>query len=60
MRENKTVIVVAHRLSTIVDSDMIYVLEHGRIIGSGSHNELLERVPLYRKLAKEQFLDKVI
>ncbi|WP_028543314.1 lasso peptide biosynthesis B2 protein [Paenibacillus taiwanensis] len=60
MRESKTVIVVAHRLSTIVESDIIYVLEHGRIVGSGSHNELLNKVPLYRELAREQFLDKAI
>lgn len=60
MRESKTVIVVAHRLSTIVDSDIIYVLEHGRIVGSGNHNELLDKVPLYRELAKEQFLVKAI
>mgnify|MGYP001203889070 FL=1 len=60
LRESKTVIVVAHRLSTIVDSDIIYVLEHGRIVGAGMHNELLEKVPLYRELAKEQFLDKAI
>ncbi|WCF07246.1 lasso peptide biosynthesis B2 protein [Paenibacillus thiaminolyticus] len=60
MRESKTVIVVAHRLSTIVDSDIIYVLEHGRIVGSGNHNELLDTVPLYRELAKEQFLVKAI
>lgn len=60
LRESKTVIVVAHRLSTIVDSDIIYVLEHGRIVGSGNHNELLDKVPLYRELAKEQFLDKAI
>ena len=60
LRESKTVIVIAHRLSTIVDSDIIYVLEHGRIVGSGNHNELLNKVPLYRDLAKEQFLDRVI
>lgn len=60
LRESKTVIVVAHRLSTIVDSDIIYVLEHGRIVGSGNHNELLNKVPLYSELAKEQFLDRAI
>lgn len=47
---------VAHRLSTIVDSDQIFVLEHGRLVGKGTHEELLESVPLYRELAKEQFL----
>lgn len=56
MRGNKTVIVVAHRLSTVVDSDLIYVLEHGRVVGVGNHNQLIETVPLYRELAKEQFL----
>lgn len=47
---------VAHRLSTILDSDEIFVLEHGRIVGNGTHMELLESVPLYKELAKEQFL----
>lgn len=56
LRGQKTIIMVAHRLSTILDSDQIYVLEHGRLVGRGSHEELLEKVPLYRELAKEQFL----
>jgi len=56
MKGVKTVIVVAHRLSTIIDSDAIYVLEHGRVVGVGTHQELLDTVPLYRELAKEQFL----
>jgi len=54
----KTAIVVAHRLSTVVDSDVIYVLEHGRVAGRGTHNQLLESVPIYRELAKEQLLDR--
>ena len=52
----KTVIMVAHRLSTTVRADTIYVLEHGRIVGKGTHQELLQTVPLYRELAKEQML----
>ena len=56
MRGERTIIMVAHRLSTILDSDEIFVLEHGRIVGSGTHMELLESVPLYKELAKEQFL----
>ena len=56
MRGERTIIMVAHRLSTILDSDKIFVLEHGRLVGSGTHVELLESVPLYKELAKEQFL----
>lgn len=56
MRGERTIIMVAHRLSTILDSDEIFVLEHGRIVGNGTHMELLESVPLYKELAKEQFL----
>lgn len=58
LKGQKTVIVVAHRLSTIIDSDIIYVLEHGRVVGAGNHNELIDAVPLYRELAKEQFVDR--
>lgn len=60
LKGKKTVIVVAHRLSTIIDSDIIYVLEHGRVVGSGNHNELIDTVPLYRELAKEQFVDREV
>ena len=56
LRKTKTIIMVAHRLSTTVNADTIYVLEHGRIVGKGTHNELLHTVPLYRELAKEQML----
>ncbi|HCY9007402.1 TPA: lasso peptide biosynthesis B2 protein [Enterococcus faecalis] len=58
LKGKKTVIVVAHHLSTVIDSDIIYVLEHGRVVGSGNHNELIDTVPLYRELAKEQFVDR--
>lgn len=58
LKDKKTIIVVAHRLSTVIDSDIIYVLEHGRVVGSGNHNELIDTVPLYRELAKEQFVNR--
>ncbi|MGY0236275.1 ABC transporter ATP-binding protein [Longispora urticae] len=54
--ENRTLIVVAHRLSTVVDSDQIVVLEHGKVVAIGRHTELLETSPLYRELAAHQFL----
>jgi ABC-type multidrug transport system fused ATPase/permease subunit len=53
---NLTVFVISHRLSTVVDSDQIIVLEHGKVIGIGTHSELVLSTPLYKKLAKQQLL----
>jgi ABC-type multidrug transport system fused ATPase/permease subunit len=53
---NRTLLVIAHRLSTVVDSDIIVVLEHGEVIGIGTHSELVRSTPLYRDLAKHQLL----
>ncbi|WP_397428162.1 ABC transporter ATP-binding protein [Pontimonas sp.] len=54
--EGRTLMVIAHRLSTVVDSDHIVVLDHGRVIGEGTHSELVKSTPLYRDLAKHQLL----
>lgn len=54
--EDRTLIVIAHRLSTVVDSDQIVVLDHGRVVGVGTHSELVASTPLYRELAKHQLL----
>jgi len=54
--ENRTLIVIAHRLSTVVDSDQIVVLDHGQVVGVGTHSELVASTPLYRELAKHQLL----
>jgi ATP-binding cassette subfamily B protein len=54
--EHRTLIVIAHRLSTVVDSDQIVVLDHGRVVGVGTHSELVKSTPLYRDLAKHQLL----
>jgi ATP-binding cassette subfamily B protein len=54
--KNRTLLVIAHRLSTVVDSDQIIVLEHGKVIGIGTHSELVASTPLYKKLAKQQLL----
>jgi len=54
--ENRTLVVIAHRLSTVVDSDQIVVLERGRVVGVGTHSELVQSTPLYRDLAKHQLL----
>ncbi|MDY7526605.1 ABC transporter transmembrane domain-containing protein [Cryobacterium sp. 10C2] len=53
---DRTLIVIAHRLSTVVDSDQIVVLDHGQVIGTGTHSELVVSTPLYRELAKHQLL----
>lgn len=54
--EDRTLLVIAHRLSTVVDSDQIVVLDHGRVVGIGTHSELVNSTPLYRDLAKHQLL----
>ncbi|ROS52975.1 ABC transporter ATP-binding protein [Frigoribacterium sp. PhB24] len=54
--ENRTLIVIAHRLSTVVDSDQIVVVEDGRVVGVGTHSDLVRTTPLYRDLAKHQLL----
>ena len=48
--KNKTVIMIAHRLSTVVNADKIIVLEKGRIAAEGTHAELLRSSPLYKKM----------
>ncbi|HQG68789.1 MAG TPA: ABC transporter ATP-binding protein [Rhodoglobus sp.] len=54
--QNRTLIVIAHRLSTVVDSDQIVVLDHGQVVGVGTHSELVKSTPLYKDLAKHQLL----
>jgi ATP-binding cassette subfamily B protein len=54
--ENRTLLVIAHRLSTVVDSDQIIVLDHGTVVGVGTHSELVASTPLYKELAKHQLL----
>jgi ATP-binding cassette subfamily B protein len=53
---DRTMVVIAHRLSTVVDSDQIVVLDHGEVVGVGTHSELVVSTPLYRELAKHQLL----
>lgn len=54
--KGRTTLVVAHRLSTVVNSDRIVVMEAGRIIDQGTHRELLERCETYRTLARTQLV----
>lgn len=50
--QNLTIIVIAHRLSTVRDADTIFLLENGKIIQNGSYNELLDNNDLFKKLVE--------
>ena len=52
----RTIVMVAHRLSTVIDADQILVMNQGSIVSSGTHSELMDNCPLYRDLAKRQSL----
>ena len=56
--KNRTVIIIAHRLSTIINADKILVMNDGKIIESGSHNELLKNNGYYKKLYDIQYDEK--
>lgn len=60
LMENKTSIVIAHRLSTVRRADKIVVMERGKIIQTGTHAELLEKGGTYKKLYELQFLEEEI
>ncbi|MGB9590737.1 MAG: ABC transporter ATP-binding protein, partial [Candidatus Hydrothermia bacterium] len=51
----RTSVIIAHRLSTVLSADRIAVLNEGRLVDVGSHAELMERCPLYRRLYRLQF-----
>jgi ATP-binding cassette, subfamily B, bacterial MsbA len=52
--------VIAHRLSTVIDADLIYVVEGGRVAESGTHAELLRRDGVYARLYSLQFADQAV
>ncbi len=52
-----TIIIVAHRLSTIMDADLIYVIDEGKVSDSGTHEDLMKSSELYRKLYSPEVLE---
>ena len=57
LMKDRTVLVIAHRLSTVRNADKIIVMEKGRIIEKGKHSELYQKDGIYRRLYKLQFID---
>lgn len=58
--KDKTVIIVAQRINTIIDADEIIVLEEGKIVGKGTHKELIENNETYKQIALSQLSEKEI
>ncbi len=56
--KNSAVIIVAQRISTILDADQIIVLDEGQIVGKGTHKELLESCPVYQQIARSQLSEE--
>ena len=57
LMKDKTILIIAHRLSTIEDSDIIYVLDKGKIESFGTHQELLNKSEIYKKLQLKEQLE---
>ncbi|WP_198040059.1 ABC transporter transmembrane domain-containing protein [Microbulbifer agarilyticus] len=55
LMKDRTTIIIAHRLATILHADNIAVLENGRLVAQGRHQQLVESSPLYKRLAELQF-----
>jgi ATP-binding cassette subfamily B protein len=55
LMQQRTTVIIAHRLATVLKADRIVVMNHGRIVASGSHQQLLQSSPLYARLSELQF-----
>ena len=55
--KDHTIVIVAHRLSTIMDADIIHVVDKGKIVASGNHEELMENCKIYKNLYETESLN---
>jgi len=55
LMEHRTTIIIAHRLATVLKANRIVVMNHGRVVATGSHQQLIQSSPLYARLAELQF-----
>ncbi len=58
LMKGRTTLVIAHRLSTVLDADLIYVIDDGRVAETGTHDELLASKGVYARLYALQFADQ--
>lgn len=63
IKKNRTVIIISHSISQIIDSDKIYAMEHGRVVESGSHDEIYDQNGVYKNIfdamARSLNIDKI-
>ncbi len=52
LAHKKTIILIAHRLSTVKECDVIFMLDHGKLVGQGTYNELIKNNQQFRVMAK--------
>ena len=60
LTRGRTTLVIAHRLSTVVAADSIIVMEAGRVVDTGTHDELQRRCPLYQRLLAAALAEVVV
>ena len=58
--KDATCLIVAQRIGTIMDADLILVLDNGRVVGQGTHRELLKNCQTYREIAQSQLSEEEI